>query len=135
MTDKKFSFKFETEDLVREEILNLHGSKVTPIGDITVDIVKPTVNIHLTFITSSMNFSSVKGCFPEKLKLAEVSPIFTKKDDLDKDNYKHISVLAHVSKVVKRIMYHKKNDYSGLSLSRLVSVSNFSLFRTKSSVP
>ena len=38
MTNEKFSFKFVTEDLVREEIMNLDGSKATPIGDISVDV-------------------------------------------------------------------------------------------------
>ena len=31
MANKKFSFEFVTEDLVREEIMNLDGSKATPI--------------------------------------------------------------------------------------------------------
>ena len=29
-----------TEEQVREEIMNLDGSKATPIGDISVDILK-----------------------------------------------------------------------------------------------
>ena len=49
MTNKKFSFKFVTEDLVREEIMNLDGSNATPIDDISVDILKSTVDIHLPF--------------------------------------------------------------------------------------
>ena len=55
MTNKKFSFEFMTEDLVREEIMNLDGSKATPIGDISVDILKAAVDIHLPFITNSIN--------------------------------------------------------------------------------
>ena len=47
MNKEKFSFKFVTEDVVREEIVNLDGSKATPIGDISVDILKSTVDIHL----------------------------------------------------------------------------------------
>ena len=74
-----------TEDLAREEIMNLDGSKATPIGDISVDILKSTVDIHLPFITNSINLSIEKGCFPEELKLAEVSPIFKKKDDLEEE--------------------------------------------------
>ena len=93
MTNGKFSFKFLTEDLVREEIMNLNGSKATPIGD----ILKSTVDIHLPFITSSsINLSIEKGCFSEELK--------------DKENYRPVSVLPHVSKVFERIMYHQIND-------------------------
>ena len=63
MTNEKLSFQFVTEDLVREEIMNLDGSTATPIGDISVDILKSTVDIHLAFITNSINLSIEKGCF------------------------------------------------------------------------
>ena len=44
MTTEKFSFKFITEDLVREEVMNLDGSKATPIGNISFDVLKSTVD-------------------------------------------------------------------------------------------
>ena len=111
MTNKKFSFESVTEDLVSEEIMNLDGCQATRIGDISVDILKSTADIHLPFITNSIIFSIKKDCFPEELKLAEVSPIFKKKDDLDKENYRPVGVLPHVSKVFERIVYHQINDY------------------------
>ena len=98
--------------------MNLDGSKATPIGVIFVDILKSTVDIHLPFITNSINLSIENGCFPEELRLAEVSPIFKKKDDLDKENYRPVSVLPHVPKVFKRIMYHQINDYMKDKLSK-----------------
>ena len=55
MTNKKSYFEFVTEDLVREEIMNLDGSTATPIGDISVDILKSTVDIHLPFITNNQS--------------------------------------------------------------------------------
>ena len=88
-----------TEDQVREEIMNLDGSMATPIDDISVYILKSTVDIYLPFITNTINLPIKKNCFPEELKLVEVSPIFKKKDDSDKGNYKPLSVLPHVSKV------------------------------------
>ena len=118
MTNEKFSFKFVTKDLVREEVMNLDGSKATLIGDISVDVLKSTVDIHLPYKTNSTNLSIEKGCFPKELKLAEVSPIFKKKNDLDKENYRPVSVLLHVSKVFERIMYHQINDYMKGKLSK-----------------
>ena len=81
MINKKSSFKFVTEDLVRKEIMNLDGSKATPIGDISVNILK-TVDIHLVLTANTKSLSIENGCFAEELKLDEVSPIFKKKDDL-----------------------------------------------------
>ena len=117
MTNEIFSFKFVTEDQVREVIINLYSSKATSIGDTSVDILKSTVNIQLSFTTNSINLSIEKGCFPEELKLAEVSPIFKKKD-LDKENYRPVSVLPHVSKIFERIMHHQINDYMKDKLSK-----------------
>ena len=37
-------------------------------------------------------------------KLADISPIFKKKDGLDKENYRPVSVLHHVSKIFEKIM-------------------------------
>ena len=60
MTNKKFSFKFVMENQVREEIMNQDGPKVTPSGDVFVDILKLTVDIHLPFVTNSINLSIEK---------------------------------------------------------------------------
>ena len=96
--------------------MNLDRSRATPIGDISVDILKSTVNIHLPFITNSINLSIEKGCFPEEL--ADVNSVFKKKDDLDNENYRPVSVLPHMSKVFERIMYHQINDYMKDKLSK-----------------
>ena len=130
MTNKNLSFKFVTEGLVREKTLNLDGFKPTTNGDISVDILKSTVDMHLPFTTISMNLSIEKGCFPEEIKLAEVRPIFKKKDDLDKENYRSASVLPHVSKVFERIMYHRINDYMKDKLSKQLTG-----FRKRHSIP
>ena len=111
MANEKFSFKFVAEDQVREVIMNLDSSKATHIGDASVDILKSTIDIHLPFITNSINLSIEKGCFPEELRLAEVSPIFRRKDDVDKENYRAVSVVPHLSKVFERIMHHQINGY------------------------
>ena len=63
------------EDLVREIILNVDGSKATPVGDIPADMAKSTVDIHLLFVTKMINVSFEHGYFSDELQLAEVSPI------------------------------------------------------------
>ena len=101
--ERKVSFQPVPEDLLREIILSLDDSKVTPAGDIPADMLKSTVDIHLPFITEIINFSFENGCFPDELKLAEVIPIFKKNDDLDKENYMPVSILSHMSKFFERM--------------------------------
>ena len=54
-----------TEDQAREEIMDLDGSKATPIGDISLDILKSTVDIHIPFIRNSINLS-IKRLFSRR---------------------------------------------------------------------
>ena len=61
------------------------------------------------------------NCYPDDLELAEVSPVFKKKNDLDKENYRPVSVLSHVTKVFERIMYQQIEDFMKDKLSNLLT--------------
>ena len=86
-----------TEDQVRKEILHLDDSKATPAGDIPLDILKLTVDVHLsTPYVHVINLSQRKSYFPNDVKTADVSTIFIKDNNLEKVNYRPTSVLPHV---------------------------------------
>ena len=86
-SNKKFSFQQVTKEHLQQVILSVDGFKATP-----ADMLKVTLDmIHLSLITKIINLSFENGCFPDDLKLAEVSPIFKKNDDLDKET-RHLSV-------------------------------------------
>ena len=53
------------------------------------------------------NISLGKGVFPDKLKIARVTPIFKKGNDTLITNYRPISVLPCFSKLLERIMYNR----------------------------
>ena len=55
--------------------------------------------------------------FPENLKLADVTPIFKKKDKTFVENYRPVSVLPAVSKIFERIMQTQISDCIGKFLS------------------
>ena len=55
------------------------------------------------------------------MKEAEVTPIFKKNDDLDKENYRSVSVLPHVSKIINRIMYIQIENFMEDKLSKLLT--------------
>ena len=100
-----FSFHEITEDEIRKEISKLDGSKATPVGDIPAEMLKSTTDVHVSLLTKIINSYIRNGCFPDKLKAAEVTPIFKKNDDLGKENYRPVSVLPHVPKIIERVMY------------------------------
>ena len=60
----------------------------------------------------------VSSCtFPISLKLADISPIFKKKDPLCKDNYRSVNILNTISKVFERIMADQLSSYFDKILS------------------
>ena len=101
--------------------MNLDGSKATPVGDIPIDMLKQTIDIHLPVMTQTINNSIDNNCYLDDLKLAEVCPVFKKKDDLDKENYRPVIILSHVSKFFERIMYEQIEDFMEDKLSNLLT--------------
>ena len=121
-TPDNFSFYAVSEDEVRREILRLDGTKSTTVGNIPVGILKSTIDIHASILTKIINLSLKNGCFPDDLKAVDVSPIFFfENDDLEKENYRPVSVLPHISKVFERIMYTQIESFIEGKLSKLLT--------------
>ena len=53
----------------------------------------------------------MKGVFADDLKLADITPIFKKEDSLNKENYRPVSILPHLSKVFERILYKQIDSF------------------------
>ena len=96
-----FYFHEISEDEIRKEISKLDGSKATPVGNILAEMLKSTTDIHVSLLTKVISSSIRTGCFPDEFKAAEVTPIFKKNDDLDKENSRPVSVLPRVSKIIE----------------------------------
>ena len=78
-------------------------------GDIPAGILKGCVDSYIPILTKILNTSLERGCFPNQLKLAEVTPVFKKEDELNKENYRPVSVLSHASKIFERIVFNQMN--------------------------
>ena len=99
----------------------MDSSKATPVGDIPADMLKSTIDIHVSLLTKIINSSIRNGCFPDELKAAEVTPIFKKNDDLDKENCRPVSVLPRKSNIIERVMYIQIENFMEDKLSKLLT--------------
>ena len=68
-------------------------------------MLKDCTDVYLIHLTNSVNHSLQTSVFPEKLKRAEVIPLYKKLDPLSKENYRLVNLLLHLSKVFERIIY------------------------------
>ena len=111
MRREKCQFKFHSigENEVRKVILNMDEKKANLTGDIPAGILKVCVDSYISILTKILNTSLQRGYFPNQLKLAEVTPVFKKEDELRKDNYLPVSVLSHASKIFERIVFNQIN--------------------------
>ena len=66
--------------------------------------MKSEISVLLSTLT---NLSFNTGIFPSSLKLARVMSIFKKGDQQDCNNYRPISVLSNISKLIEKLLYNR----------------------------
>lgn len=80
-------------------------SKTSPLDFIHISIVKECPDVFAPLIVHLANLSFAEGKFPDQYKTAQVTPLL-KKADLDEGdpaNYRPISNLSTMSKIVERL--------------------------------
>ena len=72
-------------------------------------------------MTNTINDSLKKSTFPDELKQSEVIPVHKKLDPLQNENYRQVSLLPHISKVLERVIYKKINNFMKNKISKCVT--------------
>ena len=70
-------------------------------------LLKEVVHQILPIVENLFNDSLKLGIFPERMKVAEIAPLHKSKDTDIVDNYRPISLLFTVSKVLEKIVYKR----------------------------
>ena len=97
-----------------------NGISTKLLNQIIRDIVSPLEHIF--------NLSLSTGCCPDLLKLAKVIPIYKKDDPAQVTNYRPISLLPCISKILEKIVYKRLESF--LSLNKILTPAQFG-FRKK----
>ena len=88
-------------------LLNLDTNKATGPDDIPPRLLKETAHQIAPSLCSLFNRSLNSGSLPEDWKLANIIPVFKKGDKTHVENYRLISLLCIVSKVLERCVLSK----------------------------
>ena len=100
----KFVFSEINMKDIDQELKHLNTKKANTHKNIPVKILKDFSEVCLPSLLNIIN-NCLRTCkFPDELKLADVTPIFKKGEKTLAKNYRPISVLPVVSKVLERIM-------------------------------
>ena len=95
---ESFKFQFASNNEVKKEIKNLDTKKLSTHG-------------FMPHLTNSINYSIQHSNFPQELKPWEVIPVYKKLDPSQKESYRPVSLLPHVSKILERIFHKQITNY------------------------
>ena len=75
----------------------------------------------MKYLANTINNSLKESTFPDELKQSEVIPVYKKLDPLQKENYRPVSLLPHISKVFERVIYNQINSFMETKISKCVT--------------
>jgi len=96
-----------TEAELAIEISKLSWKKSAGLDNISPRLVKLSMQSITNPLTHIYNLSFTEGCFPDKLKIAKVIPIYKKKEVFSPNNYRPISLLSIFDKLLEKLMYKR----------------------------
>ena len=88
-------------------ISQMKSSKACGPTSIPNNLLKEHKHIFSTILATLINKSFSDGTFPDLLKLANVIPIYKKKEKLLCSNYRPISLLSNISKIYEKVFHSR----------------------------
>ena len=89
----------------------LNFSKGTRSDNIPARFIKDAASVLIKPVTDIVNLSIQTGIVPCELKNARVVPLFKKNKRSNVSNYRPVSVLSVVSKILEKAVYVQLEDY------------------------
>ena len=99
------------ENEVSKIIGNLKRSYATGVDGMNSCFIKDITQYICAAFTHICNLSLVSGQFPEAMKFSKVIPVYKSGDVNTLNNYRPISLLPTLSKVLERIVYNRLYKY------------------------
>ena len=103
-TQSPFKFKPVSIAEIKRIIKDLSSKKASGYDDIPISFVKNLSNSLVASLTIVINKCIEENHFPNDLKRANITPLYKKKDKLNKDNYRSVHLLSCLSKILEKTM-------------------------------
>ena len=112
-TDLPYSFEFEEvdESFVLRELSSLKTKKATGLDQISAKILKDSAPTIASSLTKIFNASLLSQTFPDVWKNGKIIPLFKANDPTAPNNYRPITILSILSKIMERIVHRQVYKY------------------------
>ncbi|XP_065683390.1 uncharacterized protein LOC136096149 [Hydra vulgaris] len=108
---KSFFIKPTDEHEISKIVDSLDSNKGSGPNGLPVKILKLLKTELSRILSNIFNTSFSSGIFPENLKTAKVIPIFKNDSKLIMSNYRPISLLSNIDKILERLMFNRLYEY------------------------
>ena len=106
-----FEFSNISEEDVKKILLSLDTSKAAGMDQIPAKFLRDGAEVLALPLGNIINLSIKLSTFPEECKIAKLKPIFKKGARTDPKNYRPISLLPLVSKIIEKSIHFQIEDY------------------------
>ena len=100
-----------TERDVSKIISKLSSKKSSGYDEIPVKFIKLVSRSLIKPLTKLANKCLQENVFPDRMKMANITPLYKKKDKLNRDNYRSVNLLIALSKVFEKIISNQIYDH------------------------
>ena len=94
-------------DEIHHSIVDLKIGKASGIDELSPEVLKISALAIDPYLQKLINQTFSQGEFPDCLKIAKVIPLFKSGSKTDVNNYRSISLLPVLSKVLEKIIYNR----------------------------
>ena len=110
-TDIIFRFVHVTEEEIAKHISNLKTKNSLGFDGVSTKLLKLIKEEMVKPLTFIVNQCLITGIFPDNLKLAKVIPLHNKNDNMIMTNYRPISLLPSISKIIEKVAHNQISHY------------------------
>ena len=110
-SNKKFNFSIVSEETFLKYMNKLDVKKAIGHDGLATKFLKICGAGVAKPFSELFNLCILSATFPTDMKLAEISPVFKKNDNLDKVNYRSVNILTAISKVFEYILSDQMTEF------------------------
>ena len=109
--NSKFKFKFVSEEAVLKLLQDLDENKVAGLNILSGYFLKDGATVLAESISQICNLSIKYSIFPSDCKIAKLKPLFKKGSKTAPQNYRPISLLCLVSKIIEKVIHDQTQGF------------------------
>ena len=102
---KKFDFYLIDEESIYKDLIEINSYKAAGIDNLSGIFLRDGARVLALPISQICNLSIEKSVFPRSCKIAKLKPLFKKGSLTEPKNYRPISLLPLISKLIERVIH------------------------------